>query len=206
MTSASHHLRSRQQVRQILQRAANGARSSNGDRDRLPGLRIRTTLSASGAAQIRRGRQSDRHGRFSAAALERLPPTTDVTIIDMVLDKPDIRSVVYRTGGLLSRRRAHMMASKSEGRLHRRHAFPAGWLRLCRRGATDTPTLSKATAAAWFDPTKGRRVTSRSRPGADVVYAAAGGTGVGVCRRPRMPASSASGSTRTRTGCSPARC
>ena len=43
------------------------------------------------------------------------------------------------------------------------------------------PTCAGDTPAAWNDPTKGGEITkSQIDQGADVVYAAAGGTGVGV--------------------------
>ena len=68
--------------------------------------------------------------------------------------------------------------------------------------------MTGTTPAAWNDPAKGGELAqSQFDRGADVVYAAAGGTGLGVlpggqgCRQARRSASTA-----TRTTCSPAPC
>ena len=48
-------------------------------------------------------------------------------------------------------------------------------------GATIIANMTGTTPAAWNDPVKGSELTkSQISQGADVVYAAAGGTGVGV--------------------------
>ena len=66
--------------------------------------------------------------------------------------------------------------------------------------------MTGTTGAAWNDPVKGGELAkSQIDRGADVIYHAAGGTGIGVLRPRRTPASSASASIRTRTASIPAR-
>ena len=60
----------------------------------------------------------------------------------------------------------------------------------------------RTTLAAWNDPVKGSEITkAQINQGADVVYAAAGGTGVGVLKPPPTKASCRSAWTATRTTC-----
>jgi basic membrane protein A len=129
-----------------------------------------------------------------AAALEKVSadfPDLQFAIIDMVVDKPNVRSVVYKEQegsyivGLLA-----AMASKSK-----KVGFVGGMdIPLIRKfgcgyvggakaaGATDViQNMTGDTPAAWNDPTKGGEIAkSQMDQGADVLYAAAGGTGVGV--------------------------
>jgi basic membrane protein A len=129
-----------------------------------------------------------------AAALEKVAadfPDTKFAIIDMVVDKPNIRSVVYKENegsyivGVLA-----AMASKSK-----KVGFVGGMdIPLIRKfgcgyvggakaaGATDViQNMTGDTPAAWNDPTKGGEIAkAQIDQGADVIYAAAGGTGVGV--------------------------
>ncbi len=129
-----------------------------------------------------------------AAALEKIAkefPDTKFAIIDMVVDAPNVRSVVYNEHegsylvGILA-----AMASQSK-----KVGFVGGMdIPLIRRfgcgyvggakaaGATDViQNMTGDTPAAWNDPTKGGEIAkSQIDQGADVVYAAAGGTGVGV--------------------------
>ena len=129
-----------------------------------------------------------------AAALEKVAvefPDLQFAIIDMVVDKPNVRSVVYKEHegsyvvGVLA-----AMASKSK-----KVGFVGGMdIPLIRKfgcgyvggakaaGATDViQNMTGDTPAAWNDPTKGGEIAkSQIDQGADVVYAAAGGTGVGV--------------------------
>ena len=129
-----------------------------------------------------------------AAALEKVAvefPDLQFAIIDMVVDKPNVRSVVYKEHegsyvvGVLA-----AMASKSK-----KVGFVGGMdIPLIRKfgcgyvggakaaGATDViQNMTGDTPAAWNDPTKGGEIAkSQIDQGADVIYAAAGGTGVGV--------------------------
>ncbi len=129
-----------------------------------------------------------------AATLEKVSadfPNTNFAIIDMVVDKPNVRSVVYKEQegsyvvGVLA-----AMASQSK-----KVGFVGGMdIPLIRKfgcgyvggakaaGATEViQNMTGDTPAAWNDPTKGGEIAkSQIDQGADVVYAAAGGTGVGV--------------------------
>ena len=129
-----------------------------------------------------------------ATALEKVAvdfPDTKFVIIDSVVDKPNIRSVIFKENegsymvGVLA-----AMASKTK-----KVGFVGGMdIPLIRKfgcgyvggakaaGATDViQNMTGDTPAAWNDPTKGGEITkAQIDQGADVVYAAAGGTGVGV--------------------------
>ena len=73
--------------------------------------------------------------------------------------------------------------------------------------ATVISNMTGTTPAAWNDPTKGAEITrSQFDRGADVVFAAAGGTGVGVYQAAADAGSWPSASTPTRTTCTRARC
>ena len=129
-----------------------------------------------------------------ATALEKVAvdfPDTKFVIIDGVVDKPNVRSVIFKENegsyvvGVLA-----AMASKTK-----KVGFVGGMdIPLIRKfgcgyvggakaaGATDViQNMTGDTPAAWNDPTKGGEITkAQIDQGADVVYAAAGGTGVGV--------------------------
>jgi basic membrane protein A len=129
-----------------------------------------------------------------AATLEKVAPDfpeTDFTIIDMVVDKPNVRSVVFKDNegsyivGIMA-----AMASKTK-----KVGFVGGMdIPLIRKfgcgyvggaksaGATEVIyNMTGDTPAAWNDPTKGGEIAkAQMDQGADVIYAAAGGTGVGV--------------------------
>lgn len=129
-----------------------------------------------------------------AAVLEKVSadfPDTSFAIIDMVVDKPNVRSVVYKEQegsyvvGVMA-----AIASKSK-----KVGFVGGMdIPLIRKfgcgyvggakaaGATEViENMTGDTPAAWNDPTKGGEIAkAQISQGADVVYAAAGGTGVGV--------------------------
>ena len=118
-------------------------------------------------------------------------PDTKFTIIDAVVEQPNVRSVVFKEneGSYLVGVMA-AMASKSK-----KTGFVGGMdIPLIRKFACGYIGGSKAagatavienytgdTPAAWNDPTKGGEIAkAQIDQGADVVYAAAGGTGVGV--------------------------
>ncbi len=130
-----------------------------------------------------------------ATALETVAPDfpdTKFVIIDMVVDQPNVRSVVFNEheGSYL----VGVMAAKAS------ESGTVGFI-----GGMDIPLISKfacgyvqgvkatnpdasviqnmtgTTPAAWNDPVKGGELTkAQISQGADVVYAAAGGTGLGV--------------------------
>jgi len=129
-----------------------------------------------------------------AAALEKVAaefPDTDFAIIDMVVDLPNVRSVVYNEheGSYLVGILAAMASdSKKVGFVGGMdipliRKFACGYVGgAMSAGATEVfQNMTGDTPAAWNDPTKGGEITkSQMSQGADVVYAAAGGTGVGV--------------------------
>ncbi|WP_127520542.1 BMP family ABC transporter substrate-binding protein [Mesorhizobium sp. Z1-4] len=129
-----------------------------------------------------------------AAALEKVAaqfPDTSFAIIDMVVDLPNVRSVVYNEheGSYLVGVLAAMASdSKKVGFVGGMdipliRKFACGYVGGAKAaGATDViQNYTGDTPAAWNDPTKGGEITkSQMSQGADVVYAAAGGTGVGV--------------------------
>lgn len=134
-------------------------------------------------------------GFAQAPALEKVAkefPDTKFAIIDMVVDLPNVRSVVFKEheGSFLVGVLASM-ASKSgkvgfvggmDIPLIRR--FACGYeqgVKFASPGATVVQNMTGTTPAAWNDPGRGSELTkSQFDRGVDVVYAAAGGTGVGV--------------------------
>jgi len=129
-----------------------------------------------------------------AAALEKVSaefPDTNFAIIDMVVDKPNVRSVVYKEQegsylvGVLA-----AMASQTDKvgfvggmDIPLIRKFACGYVGGAKAaGATDViQNYTGDTPAAWNDPTKGGEIAkSQIAQGADVIYAAAGGTGIGV--------------------------
>jgi len=119
-------------------------------------------------------------------------PDTKFTIIDMVVDQPNVRSVVFNEheGSYLVGMMA-AMASESgtvgfiggmDIPLIRKFACGyAQGVMAVNPDATIVANMTGTTPAAWNDPVKGSELTkAQISQGADVVYAAAGGTGVGV--------------------------
>ena len=130
-----------------------------------------------------------------ATALEEVAsdyPDTKFQIIDMVVDAPNVRSIVFaEEQGSYLVGMAAAMASKSgtvgfiggmDIPLIRN--FACGYAQGAKAANADITVLSNMTGttpAAWNDPVKGSELTlAQKSQGADVVYAAAGGTGVGV--------------------------
>ena len=109
----------------------------------------------------------------------------------MVVDLPNVRSLVFKENegsylvGILA-----AMASKSKKvgfiggmDIPLIRKFGCGYVGGAKAaGATDViQNMTGDTPAAWNDPTKGGEIAkTQIDQGADVVYAAAGGTGVGV--------------------------
>ncbi|MEX0368660.1 MAG: BMP family protein [Ruegeria sp.] len=119
-------------------------------------------------------------------------PDTAFTIIDMVVDAPNVRSVVFNEheGSYL----VGMMAAKASESgtvgfiggmdIPLIRKFACGYaqgVKAVNPDATVIANMTGTTPAAWNDPVKGSELTkAQISQGADVVYAAAGGTGVGV--------------------------
>ena len=119
-------------------------------------------------------------------------PDTKFAIIDMVVDQPNVRSVVFNEheGSYLVGMMA-AMASKSNTvgfiggmDIPLIRKFACGYAQgvmAANADATVVANMTGTTPAAWNDPVKGSELTkAQISQGADVVYAAAGGTGVGV--------------------------
>ncbi len=136
-------------------------------------------------------------GFSQATALKKVAaefPDQKFTIIDMVVELPNVQSVVFKEHegsylvGLLA-----AMASKSgkvgfvggmDIPLIRK--FACGYVQGVKAGKADAEifqNMTGSTPAAWNDPVKGGELAkSQIDRGADVVYHAAGGTGIGVLR------------------------
>lgn len=119
-------------------------------------------------------------------------PDTTFVIIDMVVDQPNVRSVVFNEHeGSYLVGMAAALASESgtvgfiggmDIPLIRK--FGCGYVqgvKAVNPDATVVQNMTGTTPAAWNDPVRGSELTrAQISQGADVVYAAAGGTGVGV--------------------------
>ncbi|MEL6644419.1 MAG: BMP family ABC transporter substrate-binding protein [Pseudomonadota bacterium] len=119
-------------------------------------------------------------------------PDTQFAIIDMVVDQPNVRSVVFteHEGSFL----VGMMAAKASESgtvgfvggmdIPLIRKFACGYAQGVKHVNPDAEIIANMTGttpAAWNDPVKGGELTkAQISQGADVVYAAAGGTGVGV--------------------------
>lgn len=130
-----------------------------------------------------------------ATALEQVAadfPDTKFAIIDMVVDQPNVRSVVFNEhegSYLVGVAAAKASKSGTVGFVGGMdipliQKFACGYVqgvKATNPGATVIQNMTGTTPAAWNDPVKGAELTkAQIGQGADVVYAAAGGTGVGV--------------------------
>ena len=129
-----------------------------------------------------------------AASLEKIAPEyPDIkfAIIDMVVEKPNVKSVVFKEqegsylvgvlAGMASKTGKVGFVGGMDIPLIRK--FECGYVGGAKSaGATDViQNMTGDTPAAWNDPAKGGEIAkTQIDQGADVVYAAAGGTGVGV--------------------------
>lgn len=119
-------------------------------------------------------------------------PDTKFVIIDMVVDAPNVRSVVFNEHegsyivGVLA-----AMASKTGTvgfiggmDIPLISKFGCGYVqgvKATNPDATVIQNMTGSTPSAWNDPVKGGELTkAQISQGADVVFAAAGGTGLGV--------------------------
>ena len=134
-------------------------------------------------------------GFSHAEALKKVAPEfpdTKFAIIDMVVDMPNVRSVVFKEHegsylvGLLAAKSA---ASGKVGFVGGMdipliRAFACGYKQGAKAANPDVEVfenMTGTTGAAWNDPVKGGELAkSQIDRGADVVYHAAGGTGAGV--------------------------
>ncbi|MCZ4291977.1 BMP family lipoprotein [Hoeflea alexandrii] len=129
------------------------------------------------------------------AALEKIAPEypdTNFAIIDMVVEAPNVRSVVYKEqeGSYL----VGVMAAKASQTgtvsfiggmdiplIRKFSCGYKGGVMATKADAKVLEAMTGTTPDAWNDPVKGGEITkSQIDQGSDVVYAAAGGTGIGV--------------------------
>lgn len=130
-----------------------------------------------------------------ASALETIAeeyPETSFTIIDMVVEKPNVRSVVYKEQegsylvGLLAAMASQTGTVGFVGgmQIPLIGKFECGYVQGAietRDGMTVIRNYTGDTPTAWNDPTRGGEIArAQIDQGADVIYHAAGGTGVGV--------------------------
>lgn len=119
-------------------------------------------------------------------------PDTKFAIIDMVVDQPNVKSVVFTEhegsylvgmmAGLASKTGTVGFIGGMDIPLIRR--FGCGYAQGVVAANPDAKVvlnMTGTTPAAWNDPVKGAELAKGQKAqGADVIYAAAGGTGVGV--------------------------
>lgn len=119
-------------------------------------------------------------------------PDTKFAIIDMVVEQSNVKSVVFteEQGSYLVGMMA-AMASKTGTvgfvggmDIPLIHKFACGYaqgVKAVNADAKIIENMTGTTPAAWNDPVKGAELAKAQKSqGADVIYAAAGGTGIGV--------------------------
>jgi len=134
-------------------------------------------------------------GFANASTLEKVAPDypdTNFAIVDMVVDQPNVKSIVFseHEGSYLVGMMAAMASETGtvsfvggmDVPLIRKFACGyAQGVKAVNPDATVIANMTGTTPAAWNDPVKGGELTkAQISQGSDVVYAAAGGTGVGV--------------------------
>ncbi len=119
-------------------------------------------------------------------------PDTKFAIIDMVVDQPNVKSVVFTEdqgsylvgmmAGMASKTNTVGFIGGMDIPLIRR--FGCGYAQGVLAAKPDAKVvlnMTGTTPTAWNDPVKGAELAKAQKAqGADVIYAAAGGTGVGV--------------------------
>ncbi|WP_442880644.1 BMP family lipoprotein [Bosea sp. (in: a-proteobacteria)] len=136
-------------------------------------------------------------GFSQATALQKVAaefPDLKFTIIDMVVELPNVQSVVFKEhegsylvgllAGLASKTAKVGFVGGMDIPLIRK--FACGYVqgvKAAKKDAEIFQNMTGSTPAAWNDPVKGGELAkSQIDRGADVIYHAAGGTGIGVLR------------------------
>jgi basic membrane protein A len=136
-------------------------------------------------------------GFSQATALQKVAaefPNLKFTIIDMVVELPNVQSVVFKEheasylvgliASLASKTNKVGFVGGMDIPLIRK--FACGYVQGVKAGKKDAEifqNMTGSTPAAWNDPVKGGELAkSQIDRGADVIYHAAGGTGIGVLR------------------------
>lgn len=119
-------------------------------------------------------------------------PDTRFVIIDTVVEQPNVQSVVYSEpeGSYLAGILAGMSSKSGTAGfiggmdIPLIHKFQCGYAQgfmAARPDGKIVTNFTGTTPAAWNDPVKGAELArAQISQGADVIYAAAGGTGIGV--------------------------
>ncbi|MDP5254074.1 MULTISPECIES: BMP family protein [unclassified Vibrio] len=130
-----------------------------------------------------------------ASAVEKVAgefPDIKFTIIDMVIDKPNVQSVIFKehegsflVGAIAAKTSKTGVVGFVGGMdIPLIRKFECGYQQGVKYANADTTILQNmtgSTPAAFSDPAKGSELAkSQFSKGADVIYAAAGGTGMGV--------------------------
>ncbi|CUH38878.1 Purine nucleoside receptor A [Jannaschia seosinensis] len=134
-------------------------------------------------------------GFANASTLEAVAPDypeTDFVIVDMVVEQPNVKSVVFseHEGSYLVGMMAGMASETGTVSFIGGMDVPliskfacgyAQGVKAVNPDANVIVNMTGTTPAAWNDPVKGAELTrSQISQGSDVVFAAAGGTGIGV--------------------------
>ncbi|NRP47181.1 BMP family ABC transporter substrate-binding protein [Marinobacterium sp. xm-m-312] len=134
-------------------------------------------------------------GFAQAAAVDKVAgefPDARITLIDMVVDKPNVQSVVFNEHegsflvGMLAAMKSETGTVSFVGGMDIPliRKFECGYAQGAQYVNKDINVIRNMTGttpSAWNDPAKGAELAvSQFDRGSDVVYAAAGGTGVGV--------------------------
>ncbi|KQU54688.1 hypothetical protein ASG72_03450 [Bosea sp. Leaf344] len=136
-------------------------------------------------------------GFSQATALQKVAaefPALKFTLIDMVVDLPNVQSVLFKEhegsylvgllAGLASKSGKVGFVGGMDIPLIRK--FACGYVQGVKAARSDAEifqNMTGSTPAAWNDPVKGGELAkSQIDRGADVIYHAAGGTGIGVLR------------------------
>ena len=136
-------------------------------------------------------------GFSQASAMEKVAaefPNTHFAIVDAVVDKPNVQSILFKEQegsflvGLLAAKASKTGKVGFVGGMDIPliHKFSCGYVQGVRYADPKAEVLQNmtgTTGAAWTDPVKGGELAkSQIDRGADVIYHAAGATGVGVLR------------------------
>jgi basic membrane protein A and related proteins len=134
-------------------------------------------------------------GFAQAAAVEKVAkeyPELKFAIVDMVVDLPNVQSIVFKEhegsylvgmmAGMASKSNTVSFVGGMDIPLIRKFACGyAQGVKAVKPDAKVIQNMTGDTGAAWSDPVKGGEITKgQISQGSDVVYAAAGSTGLGV--------------------------
>jgi basic membrane protein A and related proteins len=121
-------------------------------------------------------------------------PKTKFAIIDMVVDKPNVQSLLFKAEegsylvGVIAAKTSKSGTVGFVGGMDIPliSAFECGYAQgvmATNKGAKVIPNMTGTTPAAWNDPVKGGELAkAQIGQGADIVFAAAGATGQGVLK------------------------